>query len=177
ENYYKDRIIASVIHNYSDNVCQQIDNVGNGAILKLKNAWNPIRRDDKNSDFVGTGNFIECWYNDSSEKLPDGEPKTKIAWLVEPSGQFAIGNPKTEFGIQVASVEDRNKLFTVKNINNRVLSVYKDHIEVPAVTFEPTSDDLALRLPVYSMFVRSSVPNKLWFKDSTGNIREVLLGD
>jgi hypothetical protein len=51
--------IAFVLHNYTDNRTAQFDNVGSATILQLTNASNPIRRDDKPADYVGTGNFLD----------------------------------------------------------------------------------------------------------------------
>lgn len=57
----KNAPIGNVMHHYTDGIEFQIDNVGeDNNILILKNAYNPSRRPDKPSDFVGTGTFLEC---------------------------------------------------------------------------------------------------------------------
>jgi hypothetical protein len=48
-----------IFHHYTDGVLCQMDNVGTGDLLVLKNARNPTRRPDKESSFVGTGVFIK----------------------------------------------------------------------------------------------------------------------
>ena len=47
-----------IVHNYTDMPAMQLDNVGSGSILTLKNARNPTNRPDQPNDYVGTGNFI-----------------------------------------------------------------------------------------------------------------------
>lgn len=59
-------IIAFILHHYTDSDMVQLDNVGSGTILTLKNAQNPVRRSDKDSDYVGTGNFIELYEHNNS---------------------------------------------------------------------------------------------------------------
>ncbi len=49
---------AFILHHYADRKMVQIDNVGAGDIMTLVNARNPIRRKDKASDYVGTGNYL-----------------------------------------------------------------------------------------------------------------------
>ena len=51
--------IGNVFHHYTDGISMQMDNVGEAnKILVLKNAYNPTRRPDKPSDFVGSGTYI-----------------------------------------------------------------------------------------------------------------------
>ncbi|WP_195264564.1 hypothetical protein [Clostridium sp. 1001275B_160808_H3] len=53
--------IGNVIHNYTDGIALQIDEVGEGnTILVLKNANNPSRRPDKPSNYVGNAHFLDC---------------------------------------------------------------------------------------------------------------------
>lgn len=58
--------IAFTYHNYTDGRNLQIDNVGSGTIVTLKNARNPTRRPDKASDYVGSGNFIDFLRDDGA---------------------------------------------------------------------------------------------------------------
>lgn len=53
-------IIAFILHHYTDSGMIQFDNVGDGTILTLKNAHNPVRRPDKPSDYVGGGKFLSA---------------------------------------------------------------------------------------------------------------------
>ena len=52
-------IIAFILHHYTDSDMIQLDNVGSGTTLVLKNAQNPSRRPDKEPDYVGDGAFLK----------------------------------------------------------------------------------------------------------------------
>lgn len=53
---------AVSVHNYTDSITAQFDNVGESAIgiLVLKNARNPINRSDKENDYIGNSDFLYC---------------------------------------------------------------------------------------------------------------------
>lgn len=51
-------LIAFILHHYTDSGMIQFDNVGDGTVLTLKNAHNPVRRPDKPSNYVGSGKFL-----------------------------------------------------------------------------------------------------------------------
>lgn len=51
--------IMGKLHNYTDSDIMWLDNVGEGnTILRLNNSRNPIKRKDKPSDYVGSGDYI-----------------------------------------------------------------------------------------------------------------------
>lgn len=53
------RDIMAKLHNYTDSDVMWLDNVGEGnCILRLNNSRNPLRRADKPSDYVGSGDYI-----------------------------------------------------------------------------------------------------------------------
>lgn len=58
--------IGFVFHHYTDGKLLQIDNVGSGPTLTLKNARNPVRRADKPSNYVGSGNYLEILRDDGT---------------------------------------------------------------------------------------------------------------
>jgi hypothetical protein len=58
--------IGWVFHHYTDGKLLQIDNVGSGPVLTLKNARNPTRRPDKPSNYVGEGNYLELLRDDGT---------------------------------------------------------------------------------------------------------------
>lgn len=58
--------IGWVFHHYTDGKLLQIDNVGSGPALTLKNARNPTRRADKPSNYVGDGNYLEILRDDGT---------------------------------------------------------------------------------------------------------------
>ena len=53
--------IGFIFHHYTDSPMAQLDNVGTGDILRLKNAKNTNRRADKGADYAGSGNFMVCY--------------------------------------------------------------------------------------------------------------------
>jgi hypothetical protein len=58
--------IGFTFHHYSDGRNIQVDNVGSGTVLTLKNARNPTRRADQATDYVGTGNFLDFLRDDGA---------------------------------------------------------------------------------------------------------------
>lgn len=58
--------IGWVFHHYTDGKMIQLDNVGSGTILTLKNARNTVRRPDKPTDHVGTGNYMQFLRDDGT---------------------------------------------------------------------------------------------------------------
>ena len=57
-------ITGFLFHNYTDSTAVRIDNVGSGSALVLKNAQNPLRRNDKEATYVGTGHFLRLIAHD-----------------------------------------------------------------------------------------------------------------
>ena len=53
-----DDIYGVIVHHYTDSPAMRIDNVGEGSILQLVNARNPVRRPDKSENYHGTGSPI-----------------------------------------------------------------------------------------------------------------------
>ena len=100
---------AIVVHNYTDSKAMQLDNVGTGDILRLKNAYNPNKRLDKNSSFVGTGNFIVL-------------EASKIVNDVETSEQFFKVLSNGEFVFQKTGSAFK---FTNNNANNPLIEAFK----------------------------------------------------
>ena len=76
--------IGSVKHHYTDGTMVQWDNVGDGTMLVLKNAFNPTRRPDKPSDYVGTGIFVAFAEHDYaagfSKTMAYISNKAEIVW-------------------------------------------------------------------------------------------------
>ena len=51
--------IMAKLHNYTDSDVMWLDNVGEGnTILRLNNSRNPVRREDKDNDYVGSGDYL-----------------------------------------------------------------------------------------------------------------------
>ena len=51
--------IMAKLHNYTDSDVMWLDNVGEGnTILRLNNSRNPVRREDKGNDYVGSGDYL-----------------------------------------------------------------------------------------------------------------------
>lgn len=100
---------AIVVHNYTDSKAMQLDNVGTGDILRLKNAYNPNKRLDKDSSFVGTGNFIVL-------------EASKIVNDVETSEQFFKVLSNGEFVFQKTGSAFK---FTNNNANNPLIEAFK----------------------------------------------------
>ena len=51
--------IMAKLHNYTDSDVMWLDNVGEGnTILRLNNSRNPVRREDKGDDYVGSGDYL-----------------------------------------------------------------------------------------------------------------------
>ncbi|MFL4480031.1 hypothetical protein ACIPUB_17360 [Paeniglutamicibacter sp. ORCA_105] len=59
-------IIGWVKHHYTDSTMMQMDNVGDGTALILKNAHNPARRRDKSQTYVGQGAFLRLSTHDQA---------------------------------------------------------------------------------------------------------------
>jgi hypothetical protein len=57
-------VIGFTFHNYTDGTAMQLDNVGSGAMLVLKNAQNSTRRNDKASNYVGTSIYLQLQVDD-----------------------------------------------------------------------------------------------------------------
>lgn len=59
-------IIAFILHHYTDSDMIQLDNVGSGTTLVLKNAQNASRRPDKDASYVGTGAYLKLMKHDNN---------------------------------------------------------------------------------------------------------------
>ena len=59
-------IIAFILHHYTDSDMIQLDNVGSGTALVIKNAQNASRRPDKDVSYVGTGAFLKLMKHDNN---------------------------------------------------------------------------------------------------------------
>lgn len=53
--------IGFIFHHYTDSPMAQLDNVGTGDILRLKNAKNTNRRADEGANYAGSGDFLVCY--------------------------------------------------------------------------------------------------------------------
>lgn len=117
--------IGFVFHHYTDGTEIQIDNVGEAnKILVLKNAHNPTRRQDKASDFVGTGSYISfdrhnyaLGYN---QTLGFVDKDFKIVW----TGVAGIGTlwqNKADDGVAAFRFQTTNAHVNILDILNGVL--------------------------------------------------------
>lgn len=128
---YGSEPIGFTFHHYTDGNMIQIDNVGEAnTILKLKNAQNAIRRPDKASSFVGTGNFLSFdRHNDVlgfSENLMAVGPSSNIQW----SGVGGITNiynnkdNNSAYSIRIGT--NKNNLYPLTVWSNGELLSFKD---------------------------------------------------
>lgn len=129
--------IGNVLHNYTDGINLQIDNVGeNNTILVLKNANNPSRRPDKPADFIGSGNFIECIKhkpnNQPSMRIFQIDDKGCLYWFdVDDTVNF--GTNKTDNGKYCFSLQSfikNEKIFYIANGYEYILEIKDKNGEV-----------------------------------------------
>ena len=126
--------IGQIIHHYTDGTNIQIDNVGCGDILVLKNANNPSRRPDKPADYVGTGaflNFIEHQESGSSKRIFKMDNKGNMYWF-DVTDTINIGTNKAEDGkycFSINSYQSNENLIVVTNGYSNILELrHKDGI-------------------------------------------------
>ena len=131
--------IAFTIHNYTDSKTMQLDNVGSGDILRLKNAHNSINRPDKDENYNGNGKFLVFenasgeqlrvfnsgeWYfnyvpiNLIQTKADDGNYAVVIKSLVEHVKAFDFGFLKIWLGTTSATMKfSKEPLYQINNVN------------------------------------------------------------
>ena len=126
--------IGQIIHHYTDGTNVQIDNVGCGDILVLKNANNPHRRTDKPSDYVGEGNFLNCIEhrdNGISKRVFQVDNKGNMYWF-DSDDTINMGTNKPEDGkhcFAINSYQKNEKLILITNGYEYVLEItQKDNI-------------------------------------------------
>ena len=126
--------IGQIIHHYTDGTNVQIDNVGRGDILVLKNANNPHRRTDKPSDYVGEGNFLNCIEhkdNGLSKRVFQVDNKGNMYWF-DSDDTINMGTNKPEDGkycFAINSYQKNEKLILITNNYEYVLEItQKDNI-------------------------------------------------
>ena len=99
--------IAYVIHNYTDSVLAQFDNVGDNDIVILKNANNPTLRPDKDPEYVGQGNFLRLIRAEFNGGVQTGptlffiKPDAAMEW-VYPNTSATFRNTKANDGTNYA---------------------------------------------------------------------------
>ncbi len=131
--------IAFTIHNYTDSKTMQLDNVGSGDILRLKNAHNAINRPDKGENYNGNGKFLVFenasgeqlrvfnsgeWYfnyvpiNLIQTKADDGNYAVVIKSLVEHVKAFDFGFLKIWLGTTSATMKfSKEPIYQINNVN------------------------------------------------------------
>lgn len=100
---------AIVVHNYTDSKAMQLDNVGSGDIIRLKNAYNPNKRLDKDTSFVGTGNYIVL----ESSTVVEGVEVNEQFFKILNNGEFVFQKTGSAFK------------FINNNTNNPLIEAFK----------------------------------------------------
>ena len=94
--------IMAKLHNYTDSDVMWLDNVGEGnTILRLNNSRNPIRREDKDNDYVGSGDYLILGRHKN-----DGSIYYQVL-IIDKDGNFMFNNDSALTG---AIKFDNNKL-------------------------------------------------------------------
>ena len=94
--------IMAKLHNYTDSDVMWLDNVGEGnCVLRLNNSRNPLRRADKPSDYVGSGDYLVLGRHKN-----DGSIYYQVL-IIDKDGNFKFNNSTALTG---AIKFDNNKL-------------------------------------------------------------------
>lgn len=131
--------IVFVIHNYTDGHIMQLDNVGSSnRILTLVNAHNPIRRPDKDADYVGWGDFITLQEYDVAlsinARLFRIDPNARLVWDGK-KGMTWLDNGKADdgtAGYQIRTVQVHDKLLQIANASKPVI-IFRNTLPVSGV--------------------------------------------
>lgn len=113
--------IGQIVHNYTDGIAVQVDNVGeNNTILVLKNAYNPSRRPDKDNKFIGTANFLQLLEHtdgENSKRILTINKDGDLIWL-DSNKTTVLGNNKIDDStpaFQLEAYQVHEKLFAIRN--------------------------------------------------------------
>lgn len=79
-------IYGVVVHNYTDSPAVRFDNVGEGTILQLVNARNPVRRPDKADSFHGSGSPL--YYMVQNDIDGDGSTNSSPIFYMTKDGEL-----------------------------------------------------------------------------------------
>lgn len=141
--------IGFIFHHYTDGRMMQLDNVGSGNILTLNNARNPNRREDKGTDFVGTGNFLMC----SRTKMIEGNPvlqnpfvitaEAEHLWSVTPGRHLQLKADDGLYGFSFTTQNEHENAFAVINGSQRIFNVGKGKANVNGVLEITKASDVA----------------------------------
>ena len=94
--------IMAKLHNYTDSDVMWLDNVGEGnCVLRLNNSRNPLRRADKPSDYVGSGDYLIL-----GRHKDDGSIYYQVL-IIDKDGNFLFNN---DLALTGAIKFDNNKL-------------------------------------------------------------------
>lgn len=105
------RPIGWVKHHYTDGIMMQMDNVGDGTALVIKNARNPVRRADKPNDYVGGGIFLSL----SEEDVEAGF--SKGLFFISKAAEFVWTGVKGVASMLQNKVEDGLFAFQMRTTN------------------------------------------------------------
>ncbi|PTR21160.1 hypothetical protein [Pseudomonas sp. GV085] len=128
-----------VKHHYTDGTMMQMDNVGNGTALVLKNAHNPTRRSDKPSNYVGGGTFISLNEHDYAAGYSKGlfyiSKAAEFVWTGVKSTVSFLQNKAEDalFAFQIRTTYAHIYLWRVLNAGVQVFSIENDVTNTRAV--------------------------------------------
>lgn len=106
-------IIAFILHHYTDSGMIQLDNVGSGTILTLKNAQNASRRPDKDRSYVGNGNFLELYEHDNTSGY------AKKIMIITKDGEFLFTGEKGTTTLSSNMSDNGYYAFDLKTYKNK----------------------------------------------------------
>lgn len=124
--------IGNLFHHYTDGRLCQMDNVGSGTILTLKNAQNSNRRPDKAPDFVGSGSYLSLdFYSNTtsqSEQLFFINSLSNFVWTgAENTGKLLQAKADDGFwAFEVRAITPHANLCNFRNNNNTVIEIKND---------------------------------------------------
>lgn len=107
---------AVTVHNYADGTGLDVDIVGSGAGMQIRQAHNSVHRPDKPSNYIGTGPFLQLWRLNSDlstwTQLFTFDTNACAVWNSDWSDHLASDAP-----IQIRTKTHPNRSFVVGYID------------------------------------------------------------
>jgi hypothetical protein len=124
--------LGVLFHHYTDGRLCQMDNVGSGTILTLKNAQNSTRRPDKAANYVGDGSYLSLQVYDNtsmqSEQLFFINNLSNFVWTgAENTGKLLQAKADDGFwAFESRAIAPHANLYNFRNNFNTVLEIKND---------------------------------------------------
>lgn len=175
------RPIGWVKHHYTDGIMMQMDNVGDGTALVIKNARNPVRRADKPNDYVGGGIFLSLSEEDVAAGFSKGlffiSKAAEFVWTGVKGVASLLQNKAEDglFAFQMRTTNAHRYFLRILNGSSQLLSIENDVTYTRLVIksgppqengFVLTTDAGRLRLDCAGSYIEIAKP----LRAPTGNL-------